>query len=93
MFGLSTQDTGYQREAAGRLHLPFELLSDEGLEFTRRLNLPTFQADGMTLIKRLTMIAYDGQVEKVFYPVFPLHENAVEVIGWLRQDERREGIL
>ena len=29
VFGLSTQDTDYQREAVERLHLPFELLSDE----------------------------------------------------------------
>ncbi|MGE3520900.1 MAG: peroxiredoxin, partial [Vicinamibacterales bacterium] len=32
VFGLSTQDTGYQREAAERLHLPFALLSDASLE-------------------------------------------------------------
>ena len=31
LFGLSTQDPDYQREAAGRLHLPFAILSDEHL--------------------------------------------------------------
>ncbi|HBY94792.1 MAG: peroxiredoxin [Ardenticatenaceae bacterium] len=45
VYGLSTQDTDYQREAVARLQLPFELLSDAGLEFTRALNLPTFEAD------------------------------------------------
>ena len=84
VFGLSAQDTEYQREAVRRLHLPFELLSDERLEFARALDLPTFQAGGMTLIKRLTMIVYDGRIEKVFYPVFPPHENAGEVVGWLQ---------
>ena len=61
MFGLSTQDTGYQREAAERLHLPFELLSDEGLAFARALKLPTFEVAGMRLIKRLTLILRDSK--------------------------------
>src|SRR5918997_2777811 len=63
VFGLSTQDTDYQQEAAGRLHLPFALLSDEGLQFAGALNLPTFEADGKTLIKRLTLVIEDGRIE------------------------------
>jgi peroxiredoxin len=89
VFGLSTQDTGYQREAATRLHLPFELLSDERLAFAEALGLPTFEADGMTLLKRLTLIIEDGRIERVFYPVFPPGKNAEEVLLWLR--EQREG--
>ena len=85
VFGLSTQDTEYQREAAGRLHLPFELLSDEDLAFARSLSLPTFEADGMTLIKRLTLIVESGRIEKVFHPVFPPGKNAEEVLAWLRR--------
>ena len=84
VFGISTQSTEYQREAAERLCLPFELLSDAELRFARALGLPTFEADGMTLIKRLTLVARDGRVEKVFYPVFPPGANAAEVAGWLR---------
>jgi peroxiredoxin len=83
VFGLSTQGTDYQREAATRLHLPFDLLSDEGLEFAEALDLPTFEVEGMTLIKRLTMILRDGRVEKVFYPVFPPDRSADEVVEWL----------
>ena len=85
VFGLSTQDTGYQREAAERLHLPFALLSDEGLEFAGALNLPTFEADGETLIKRLTLVIRDGRIETVFYPVFPPGKNAEQVIQWLSE--------
>jgi peroxiredoxin len=85
VFGLSTQSTGYQQEAAGRLQLPFELLSDERLAFAEALGLPTFEADGMTLLKRLTLIIEDGRIEKVFYPVFPPDKNAEEVLAWLRQ--------
>ena len=86
VFGLSTQNTEYQREAAGRLHLPFELLSDERLEFAGALALPTFEADSMILLKRLTLVIEDGRIEKVFYPVFPPDKNAEEVIGWLSRN-------
>ena len=85
VFGLSTQDSNYQREAVERLHLPFPLLSDEKLIFTKALNLPTFEVEAMTLIKRLTLIISNGLVEHVFYPVFPPDNNADEVIGWLRK--------
>ncbi|WP_321340574.1 peroxiredoxin [Breoghania sp.] len=71
VFGLSTQTTGYQLEMVERLHLPFAVLSDAGLYFARALDLPTFEAAGMTLLKRLTFIACDGVIEAVFYPVFP----------------------
>ena len=62
VFGLSTQDTEYQREAGERLHLPFELLSDVDLAFVRALRLPTFEVAGMTLIKRLTLILNSGLI-------------------------------
>ena len=86
VYGLSTQVTAYQQEAATRLHLPFPLLSDAGLELTTVLRLPTFEAGGETLLKRLTWIACDGQIEKVFYPVFPPDKNAEEVLAWLSQN-------
>lgn len=83
VFGLRPQDTGYQQEAAERLRLPFELLSDESLTFAKALDLPTFEVEGMTLIKRLTLVIGDGRIERVFYPVFPPEENATEVLEWL----------
>ncbi len=85
VFGLSTQSTEYQREAAGRLLLPFKLLSDEKLTFAKALDLPTFEVEGMTLIKRLTLLIHGGRIETVFYPVFPPGENAREVAEWLRR--------
>lgn len=89
VFGFSTQDTDYQREAAERLHLPFELLSDSDFEFVNALKLPTFEVDGMTLVKRLTLIIRDGRVEHVFYPVFPPDGHAAEVLGWLSSNPLR----
>ena len=84
VFGLSTQDTAYQREAAGRLHLPFGLLSDAGLRLAGALRLPTFEVEGATLLKRLTLILRDGAIEHVFYPVFPPDRSAQDVVEWLR---------
>jgi peroxiredoxin len=85
VFGLSTQDTGYQREAAERLHLPFAILSDEHLRLTRAMSLPTFETSGMTLLKRFTLVIDGGTVEHVFYPVFPPDRSASDVAAWLSQ--------
>lgn len=84
VFGVSTQDTGYQREMAERLRLPFPVLSDAGLRFARALRLPTFEAGGMVLLKRLTVVLRDGTVEHVFYPVFPPDRSAADTVAWLR---------
>jgi peroxiredoxin len=89
LFGLSTQDTGYQREAAARLHLPFAILSDEKLAFARALALPTFEVAGMTLLKRMALVIDDGVVTTVFYPVFPPDKNAETVRDWLRASHDR----
>jgi peroxiredoxin len=83
IFGISTQDTAYQGELADRLHLPFALLSDADLRLQRALDLPTFEVDGMILLKRLTIIVQDGIADTVFYPVFPPNRNAEDVVGAL----------
>lgn len=83
VFGLSTQSTEYQREMAERLRVPFEILSDAEFLLSDALRLPTFEAEGMRLLKRLTMIVRSGRIEKVFYPVFPPDESAEEVLRWL----------
>jgi peroxiredoxin len=84
LYGLSTQDTAYQAEAATRLHLPFPLLSDAGLRLAAALRLPTFQAWGDTLIRRMALVIEDRRIVKVFYPVFPPDANAGQVVDWLK---------
>jgi peroxiredoxin len=84
VFGLSSQTTADQEEAAARLNLPFALLSDRNFAFTDALQLPTFEMDGMRLLKRLTMVLSDGRIEHVFYPVFPPDRSALDVVDWLR---------
>jgi peroxiredoxin len=88
VFGLSTQDTAYQRELAQRLEVPFAILSDEHLALTDAMRLPTMDVHGMTLIKRLAWIAQDGVIEHVFYPVFPPDRNAEVVLNALRRRGR-----
>lgn len=88
VYGVSTQTSGYQREFAARNRLPFELLSDANLVLTRTLRLPTFEfpvpsGGPNTLIKRMVWFIDRGRIEKLWYPVFPPHENAREVLSWL----------
>ncbi|HEV7399898.1 MAG TPA: peroxiredoxin [Solirubrobacterales bacterium] len=84
--GISAQSPEEQREFAEREHIPFPLLSDSDMKLVGALRLPTFEADGTTLYKRLTLIAEKGKIGKVFYPVFPPDRNAAEVLAWLRDD-------
>lgn len=84
LYGLSTQDTEYQREVVNRLDLPFALLSDAKLQLQRALRLPTFEIEGMILLKRLTLVIDDDLITKVFYPVFPPDRSASDVIAWLQ---------
>ncbi|MBB5782179.1 peroxiredoxin [Nonomuraea jabiensis] len=86
VFGLSSQDTDYQREVVERLHLPFQLLSDPARSLARALDLPTFEAGGRRLYKRLTLIIRGDAIEHVFYPVFPPNEHAGQVLAWLRDN-------
>jgi len=87
VYGLSTQSSAYQREAVERLHLPFPLLSDKNFALRRALNLPTFEVEAMTLLKRLALVIDDGAVSKLFYPVFPPDRNAVEVLSWIKANQ------
>jgi len=89
VYGLSTQTTDYQHEVVERLHLPFPLLSDSALAFTRALRLPTFEFEpyrdeSSTHLKRMALVIRDGRIEKVFYPVFPPDRNAADVMEWFR---------
>lgn len=88
LFGLSTQNRSYQREAAERLHLPFPLLSDEQLRLTTAMRFPTFEVDGMKLLKRFTLLIQGGVIEHVLYPVFPPDRNASDVLAWLQSSQK-----
>ena len=84
--GLSAQSLEDQVEFAERNHMPFPVVSDEGLALRDALGLPTFEVEQLTLYKRVTIVAEAGRVAKVFYPVFPPDRNAEEVVQWLSRE-------
>lgn len=84
VYGVSSQDTEYQRELVRRTQLPYEVLSDEQFRLIDALRLPIFTFEGVRLVKRLAFVANKGRIEKVFYPVFPPDRNAEVVLQWLR---------
>jgi peroxiredoxin len=84
VYGLSSQDPAYQAELAQRLDVRFPILSDETLQLAGALKLPTFEAAGLELYTRITLVLSEGRVEHVFYPVFPTDTHAARVLDWLR---------
>src|SRR5215472_14562241 len=87
LFGLSTQTPEYQREAADRLHLPYPLLSDQHLELTRAIRLPTLHVACQVLTKRLTLVVRAGRILHVFYPVFPPNKDAEHTLSWVTENQ------
>lgn len=84
IFGLSTQTTEYQREAAERLQLPFPLLSDSDFKLQKALDLPTFEWNGSRYIERITLLLRDGQITQIHHPVFPSTSAASEALRMLQ---------
>ena len=89
LYGLSAQPAAEQEEAVHRLHLPYDLLSDEKLRLAGTLRLPTFTFEGVRLFSRLTLIIRDGFIRHVFYPVFPPDANPQSVAQWLHEHASR----
>jgi peroxiredoxin len=83
LIGISAQTPDEQAEFAEREHIPYPLLSDHDLKLADAMGLPTFETSGLHLYKRLTFVAEQGRIVKVFYPVFPPDRNAGDVLAWL----------
>ena len=81
--GLSAQTLEEQIELSERLGLLHAVIADPELRLRADLGLPTFEFEGATLYKRVTLIFSARRIEKVFYPVFPPDRNAEEVLEWL----------
>ena len=80
VWGLSAQPVAEQEAFAERMHVPFPLLNDTGLALSWNN-----EAGGMTLYRRLTLIADASGIARVFYPVFPPDRNAIDVITHLER--------
>ena len=82
--GLSAQTLDDQLEFAERNRMPFPVIADPGRKLGETLSLPTFEIGGLDLYKRLTLVAENARIVKVFYPVFPPDQNAGDVLAYLR---------
>lgn len=81
VFAVSGQSPADQFELGERLALPFALLSDADATLRAALRLPTFTTGGVTYLSRLTLIARNGLIERVFYPVHPPHTHPRAVVA------------
>jgi len=84
--GISTQSINDLREMTKRLRVPYDILSDQELLFSKALKLPIFSIADNTFIKRLTLIVEQSIIKHVFYPIFPPEKNVKEVLDWLNKN-------
>jgi len=82
--GMSSQTVDDLKEMTVRLIIPYDVLSDVDLEFTKKMNLPTFCINDSIYIKRLTLIIERSKIKKIFYPIFPPDLHIFDVLDWLK---------
>ena len=82
--GLSAQPLDDQIEFAERNHMPYPVIADPQRRLGAELGLPVFEIAGFTLYRRITLVAEQALIVKVFYPVFPPDADAANVLDWLR---------
>ncbi len=84
--GISSQSVDDNKEMTSRLKVPYDVLSDEKLELTNELNIPTFLVDSKIFLKRLTLIVEKKIIKKVFYPINDINKHIKEVLKWLKEN-------
>jgi peroxiredoxin len=88
VFGLSFQTVDWQIEFVARTNLRVPLLSDEKRRFAETLDLPKFRAGEHDFLKRLTIVARNGVIAKVRYPVSDPAEDAQAVLNFIAGQTR-----
>ena len=84
--GISTQTTRDIKEMTIRLQIPYDVVSDQDLAFSKAINLPIFSIENKIYLKRVTLIIEKSIIKKVFYPVFPVNNHIDEVLNWLNKN-------
>ena len=84
--GISTQSIDDNKEMTNRLKIPYDILSDEKLELSDELNIPTFSVESKIFLKRITLIVEKKIIKKVFYPINDINKHIEEVLKWLREN-------
>ena len=84
--GISSQSIDDNKEMTSRLKVPYDVLSDEKLELSNELNIPTFSVNSKFFLKRITLIVEKKIIKKVFYPVNDINKHIEEVLKWLKEN-------
>jgi len=84
--GISTQSVDDNKEMTNRLKIPYDILSDEKLELSDELNIPTFSVESKIFLKRITLIVEKKIIKKVFYPINDINKHIEEVLKWLKEN-------
>lgn len=90
LLGLSGGPLAEQQAFADREELSFPLLADPALVLHERLGLPTLQTpSGERVYERLSFLAREGAVQRVFHPVPIPRRNAVDILTHTDHDQTR----
>ena len=84
--GISSQSVDDNKEMTSRLKVPYDVLSDEKLELSKELNIPTFSVNSKIFLKRITLIVEKKIIKKVFYPINDINKHIEEVLKWLKEN-------
>ena len=84
--GISSQSVDDNKEMTNRLKIPYDVLSDEKLELSNELNIPTFLVDSKIFLRRITLIVEKKIIKKVFYPINDINKHIEEVLKWLKEN-------
>ena len=84
--GISSQSVNDNKEMTSRLKIPYDVLSDDKLELSNALNIPTFSVNSKFFLKRITLIVEKKIIKKVFYPINDINKHIEEVLKWLKEN-------
>jgi peroxiredoxin len=81
VLGLSSAPVGELQTFALREGLPFALLSDPELRLHECLGIPTYEAaGGQRVYERLSFLARESSIQRVFHPVPIPRRNAADIL-------------
>ena len=84
--GVSSQSIADIKEMTNRLHIPYDVVSDQEQILSSSINLPTFSIDNKVFLKRVTMIIEKSIIKKIFYPIFSPNNHINDVLDWLNKN-------
>ena len=83
--GISSQSVDENKEMTSRLKVPYDVLSDDKLQLSNELNIPTFSVGSKIFLKRTTLIVEKKIIKKVFYPINDINNHIGESIEMVKR--------